>query len=242
MCAVGACIADLLWGGHSLEVEGDVGMPPWAHRAAGASEMLIVLLRWFGSASSLASAATATDDERLHAAAVDLTTWTILQNNDPNHLDERLHAAAAVLTCGLMGGALVTWPVLRSRRANRTAIVPLSTSPPAHMSLPSPWITHPPPGPGQRRSGGGAGGAALARIALRPRGRGLAALRFLLGLCAGRDGALAGGGCERGGGLGRRRCRWTAWVVVPWVVQRCGEEARVIGLTHCPLKHSVSTL
>ena len=77
------------------EVEGDVGMPEWVHRAAGASEVLIVALRLLAHTVGLPQP----PGGGAGYSAAD---------------GERLSALAHVLTCSIMGGAFTTW-LLRAK-------------------------------------------------------------------------------------------------------------------------------
>mmetsp|Transcript_109967 Transcript_109967/g.355107 ORF Transcript_109967/g.355107 Transcript_109967/m.355107 type:complete len:218 (+) Transcript_109967:134-787(+) len=71
-------------------VERCMGMPRWVHRCAGCAELFVVALRLCGSGGGAAVAL-------LGTGALDRAV-------------ARRCAAAHVLTCGLMGGALWTWP------------------------------------------------------------------------------------------------------------------------------------
>lgn len=68
-------------------VEGDVGMPDWVHVQAGVAEVTIVCLRLYGRGASWCW--TGSHEEAESAMAINM---------------------AHVLTCGMMGGALWTWP------------------------------------------------------------------------------------------------------------------------------------
>lgn len=93
-------------------VEGDVGMPAWVHRAAGATECLIVFLRMLAHSPAFAMVIVTWLDGGGNGGSGGMLAAVAAAAAAAAADGECCSAIAHVLTCAIMGGAAATWPLL----------------------------------------------------------------------------------------------------------------------------------